>query len=237
MVSRALAERISGVHEVLVHTGQHYDVNMSDVFFEELGIRQPEYHLGIGGGTHGQNTGRMVEKIEAVLTRETPRLVLVYGDTDSTLAGTLAAVKLHIPIGHVEAGLRSFNRRMPEEINRVLTDHAATWLFCPSKTAVANLEREGLTSGVHLVGDVMYEALIYARQLAEERSGIMASLGLVSKRFWLATVHRAENTDDPERLSAIIEAFSEIGKHMPDCFRRPSANQESVERYGLFAGE
>jgi len=144
--------------EVLVHTGQHYDYEMSKVFFEELSIPEPDYNLGIGSGTHGRQTGRMLEEIEKVLLAENPDMVLVYGDTNSILAGALTAAKLHIPVAHAEAGLRSFNRRMPEEINRVLTDHISTLLFCPTKTAVKNLAQEGITNGVHLSGDVMYDA-------------------------------------------------------------------------------
>ena len=158
VVSRAFRAHHPAAREVLVHTGQHYDANMSDVFFDELDIPRPDYHLGIGGGTHGQNTGRMIEAIESVLLQERPDWVLVYGDTDSTLAGALAAVKLHIPVAHVEAGLRSFNRRMPEEINRVLTDHAADRLFTPTDTATRNLAREGIVGDqVQQVGDVMYD--------------------------------------------------------------------------------
>ena len=160
VVSRALHSR--GVEELLVHTGQHYDANMSDVFFKELEIPKPTHHLGIGGGSHGQNTGRMIEAIEEVLLEAKPDWVLVYGDTDSTLAGALAAVKLHIPVAHVEAGLRSFNRRMPEEINRILTDHAADLIFAPTPTAVGHLEHEGIPkSRIHQVGDVMYDAAFF----------------------------------------------------------------------------
>ena len=152
-------ENQTGITEVLIHTGQHFDANMSEVFFTELDIRQPDHHLGIGGGTHGENTGRMIEAIEKVLVQEKPDSVLVYGDTDSTLAAALAAVKLHIPLAHIEAGLRSFNRRMPEEINRVLTDHASDLLFVPTTTAVTNLAVEGISGEkVQLVGDVMYDA-------------------------------------------------------------------------------
>lgn len=195
--------------EVLVHTGQHYDQNMSDIFFEELGIPAPEYNLGIGSGPHGKQTGEMLAAIEEVLLNEKPDWVLVYGDTNSTLAGALAAVKLHISVAHVEAGLRSFNRRMPEETNRVLTDHASDLLLCPTQTAVDNLEKEGVTAGVHLVGDVMYEALMWAAAQQKEPS-ILDTLDLVPGKYLLATVHRAENTDDPERLSGILAAFDQV---------------------------
>jgi len=202
--------------ELLLHTGQHYDENMSQVFFDELDIPQPDVNLGIGGGTHGQNTGRMLEAIEAVLLAERPDWVLVYGDTDSTLAGALAAVKLHIPIAHVEAGLRSFNRRMPEEINRVLTDHAADLLFAPTETAVTNLKREGLPNErIALVGDVMYDAALYYSTKAAQYSRILDSLGLQQGSYILATVHRAENTNDPIRLRAIFEALDEVAQEIP----------------------
>ncbi|MDR2015025.1 MAG: UDP-N-acetylglucosamine 2-epimerase, partial [Azoarcus sp.] len=169
VVSRALAAR--GVAEKLLHTGQHFDANMSDVFFEELEIPRPAYHLGIGGGTHGQNTGRMVEAIEKVLLDQRPDWVLVYGDTDSTLAGAVSAVKLHIPVAHVEAGLRSFNRRMPEEINRVLTDHAASLLFAPTDVAVGHLVNEGISgASVCQVGDVMYDAALFYGEKAGHSS-------------------------------------------------------------------
>ena len=206
-VSRAFGA--GGVHEVLMHTGQHFDANMSDVFFEELDIPRPAYHLGIGGGSHGQNTGRMIEAIESVLLQEKPEWVLVYGDTDSTLAGTLAAVKLHIPVAHVEAGLRSFNRRMPEEINRVLTDHAASLLFAPTRTAVQHLATEGIVGdAVQCVGDVMYDAALYYGQRAQATSKILEHLRLQPKAYTLATIHRAENTDDPVRLEAIFKGFA-----------------------------
>lgn len=170
MVSRVLRAK-PGVREILVHTGQHFDDNMSEVFFRELDIPKPDYHLGIGGGTHGQNTGRMLEAIERVLMEEKPDWVLVYGDTDSTLAGALAAAKLHVPVAHVEAGLRSFNRRMPEEINRVLTDHIADLLFAPTEVAVRNLLREGIPPDrVHWVGDVMYDAALYYGEKAESKA-------------------------------------------------------------------
>ena len=194
-VSRVF-RRQEGVREVLVHTGQHYDENMSRVFFEQLEIPEPDYHLGIGSGPHGEQTGRMLEGVERVLVEERPDWVLVYGDTNSTLAGALAAVKLHIPVAHVEAGLRSFNRSMPEEINRVLTDHASDLLFAPTETAAANLRREGISNArVRLVGDVMYDAALYYGEKADRISRILEQLDLEPKSYILATLHRAGNTE------------------------------------------
>lgn len=208
-VSRAFRESYPEATEILLHTGQHYDANMSSVFFEELDIPHPNYNLGIGGGTHGQNTGRMIEGIEGVLIKENPDWVLVYGDTDSTLAATLAAVKLHIPVAHVEAGLRSFNRYMPEEINRILTDHASELLFAPTQTAVKNLAAEGIEGDkVQSVGDVMYDAALYYGEKAETASQILRTLRLPSKGYILATVHRQENTDDCSRMRNILEGFA-----------------------------
>ncbi|MBN2006819.1 MAG: UDP-N-acetylglucosamine 2-epimerase (non-hydrolyzing) [Anaerolineae bacterium] len=206
-VSRALRKAHT---EVLVHTGQHYDENMSSVFFAELDLPQPDVNLGVGSGPHGAQTAAMLAGIEQTLLAEKPDWVLVYGDTNSTLAGALAAAKLHIPVAHVEAGLRSFNRRMPEEINRVLTDHISELLFCPSQTAVDHLTAEGIIHGVHLVGDVMMDALTFAAARAQTHSNILQRLGLDEKDFLLATVHRAENTDNPDRLRAILEAFSAL---------------------------
>jgi UDP-GlcNAc3NAcA epimerase len=196
--------------EVLVHTGQHYDPLLSAVFFEELDIPRPDYNLGVGSASHGQQTGEMLTRVEEILIQEDPDWVLVYGDTNSTLAGALAAVKLHIPVVHVEAGLRSFNRRMPEEINRVLTDHISTLLFCPTETAVRNLAQEGLTEGVHNVGDVMYDAALHNRRLAEEKSRILETLRLKPKGYLLATVHRPDNTDLPQNLRSIVAALSSL---------------------------
>ena len=208
VVSRIISDT-DGVNEKLIHTGQHFDANMSDVFFDELNIRRPDFHLKIGGGTHGQNTGRMIEAIETALIDQKPDWVLVYGDTDSTLAGTLAAVKLHIPIAHVEAGLRSFNRRMPEEINRVLTDHAADLLFAPTDTAVRNLNHEGIDSSkIHQVGDVMYDATLFYRNSAK----CPLSIGEIDHNYILCTIHRAENTDDLSKLTAILDALNEIAQ-------------------------
>ncbi len=206
-VSRRLRQQ---AQEILVHTGQHYDDNMSEVFFRELGLPEPEYHLGVGSGSHGAQTGQMLARIEAVLLVEKPDWVLVYGDTNSTLAGALAAAKLHIPVAHVEAGLRSFNQRMPEEINRMLTDRLASLLLCPSQTAVNHLAAEGLTAGVHLVGDVMADALREATARAQNESTVLERLELEPGRYLLATVHRAENTDDPARLRSILAAFAAL---------------------------
>lgn len=208
-VSRALRKTAT---EVIVHTGQHYDKGMSDIFFNELNIPLPEYNLGVGSGSHGAQTGEMLKGIEEVLLKEHPDAVLVYGDTNSTVAGGLAAAKLHIPVAHVEAGLRSYNRRMPEEINRVMTDHLSDLLFCPTQTSVKNLTQEGVTKGVHLVGDVMYDALLYNLTVAETKSEILDQLHLRSKQYYLATVHRVENTDDVGRLQRLLEAFREISR-------------------------
>ena len=206
-VSRLLRDHYT---EILIHTGQHYDENMSDVFFLELGIPTPDYNLGVGSGPHGAQTGEMLTRIEQVLLSQKPDRVLVYGDTNSTLAGALAAVKLHIPVAHVEAGLRSFNRAMPEEINRILTDHVSDLLFCPSEVARQHLAGEGITHGVHVVGDVMADTLLYAAERARQRSTILEDLGLQPGNYLLATVHRAENTDDSARLHAILAAFAAV---------------------------
>jgi UDP-GlcNAc3NAcA epimerase len=183
---------------------------MSQVFFEELKIVPPHYNLGVGSGRHGQMTAKMIAGIEGVLLEEMPDLVLVYGDTNSTLAGALAAVKLHIPVAHVEAGLRSFNRRMPEETNRVLTDHISSFLLCPTVTAIKNLKREGITEGVFQVGDVMYDAFLFTKGKAANTSTILSDLNLKSKQYCLATVHREENTENPARIISIFNSFQEI---------------------------
>lgn len=225
------ALRAAGHTEVLVHTGQHYDDEMSAVFFRDLDIPEPDYNLGVGSGPHGWQTGQMLMRIEEVLLQEKPDWVLVYGDTNSTLAGALAACKLRIPLAHVEAGLRSFNREMPEEHNRVLTDHCADLLFCPTQTAVDNLAREGITRGVHLVGDVMYDAVLQFSALARERSTILDDLGLTPKRYLLATVHRPYNTDNPERLRSILAAFAEIEE--PIIFPVHPRTRKRMAEYGL----
>jgi len=199
-------------HEILVHTGQHYDYGMSDVFFEDLGIPIPDYHLGIGSGRHGAQTGAMLTAIEGVLEKEQPDAVIVYGDTNSTLAGALAAAKLHIPVAHIEAGLRSFNRVMPEEINRVLTDHVSTWLFAPSELSRDQLAKEGIQACVHVVGDIMYDALLLHRSRADTSSKVLDQLGLSPKSYYVATVHRAENTDRRENLASIFDGLGRLDK-------------------------
>lgn len=211
-VSTALARR-PGVAEVIVHTGQHFDDLMSEVFFREMGIPAPRHHLGIGGLSHGAMTGRMLEAIEQVLLLEKPDQVLVYGDTNSTLAGALAAAKLGISVAHVEAGLRSFNRGMPEEINRIAADHMSSLLFAPTSRAVENLLREGITgSAVVRTGDVMYDATLAFGEIASKRSRILETLRLKPRSYLLATVHRAENTDDAARLRAVFEALAEASR-------------------------
>ena len=209
--------------EILVHTGQHYDVNMSDIFFEELEIPKPDYNLGVGSGSHGLQTGRMLEKIEEIILKKNPDGMLVYGDTNSTLAGALAASKLHIPVFHVEAGLRSYNKLMPEEQNRVLTDHISDLLLCPTETAVNNLKREGITSGVINTGDIMYDAILCNIEISKKRYSNGAWIDelrnnndkiikIDEKQYYLATIHRAENTDDPNKLRTIINAFEQLDK-------------------------
>lgn len=213
-VSRKLREENT---EILVHTGQHYDENMSGIFFDELHIPKPNFNLGVGSGTHGKQTGEMLIKIEELLLKEKPDAMLIYGDTNSTLAGSLAASKLHIPVAHVEAGLRSYNRLMPEEQNRVLCDHISTLLFCPTETAVNNLKKEGITEGVYNVGDVMCDALYYYREIAKNRFSDFSMLkyiepkpGEIEKDYYLATIHRAENTDGSVSLEKILLAFEKF---------------------------
>jgi UDP-N-acetylglucosamine 2-epimerase len=203
-VSRVLRQ---GHKEVLVHTGQHYDREMSDLFFEELGIPRPDYELGVGSGGHGWQTGQMLIRLEEVLARERPDWTLVYGDTNSTLAGALAAAKLGMPVAHVEAGLRSYNRSMPEEHNRVLTDHCADLLFCHTEQAAELLRREGITSGIRVVGDVMFDAALTFAERARAHSRILETLGLERKAFALATLHRPYNVDEPERLAQVLRSL------------------------------
>jgi len=215
-VSRSLnhvyGDALSGVEEVILHTGQHYDRNMSQAFFDCLEIPEPDYNLKIGSGSHGRMTAAMLAGIETIILDEKPDLVLVYGDTNSTLAGALAASKLHIPVAHVEAGLRSFTKRMPEEINRVLTDHVSKFLFAPTDTAVLNLEKEGIFEGVYKVGDVMLDNYLHFKSLALRDSRILKELKIVPKQYCLATVHRQENTDDAMRLRGVLQALNEISR-------------------------
>lgn len=233
-VSRVIRDEYAGkVDEVLVHTGQHYDENMSRVFFDELDIPEPKYNLEISGGSHGVMTGRMLEAVEKVLLLEKPDWLLIYGDTNSTLAGALAAAKLHIPVAHVEAGLRSFNMRMPEEVNRILTDRVSALLLCPTTTAVDNLGAEGLTRGVHNVGDVMYDVAVFYRDRARQHSTILNRLGLELGGFALATCHRAENTDDPRRLESILAALAEIARQVPVILPLHPRTHRLVRDYGL----
>lgn len=206
-ISRAVAAR-GDIEEVLLHTGQHFDPGMSRIFFDELGIAEPRYNLDIHGGNHGAMTGRMLAGIEEAIVAEKPDIVLVPGDTNSTLAGALAAAKLQVPVAHLEAGLRSFNRAMPEEINRVLTDHISDLLLCPTETAVDNLRTEGVAAGVHDIGDVMYDATLFAAEAAR-RSTVLARLQLAGQRYAVATVHRAESTGERGQLVAILEFLRE----------------------------
>jgi len=209
VVSRSLRERSGKIQELILHTGQHFDANMSDIFFEELSIPKPDINLNIGGGTHGQNTGRMLERIEDALIEHQPDCVLVYGDTDSTLAGALAAKKLNIPIAHVEAGLRSFENKMPEETNRLLTDHMSCLLFTPTKLASKNLIREGISpENIELIGDVMLDATLHYQSLAESQSKILDVMNLKRGDYVLATVHRQENVDNRTRLQAIVNGLA-----------------------------
>lgn len=210
-VSRALA---SDFKEVFIHTGQHYDYGMSEVFFTEMEMRPPDFNLGIGGGSHGEQTGKMLVELEKVFNKVKPDCVLVYGDTNSTLAGALAAAKVGISLAHVEAGLRSYNRAMPEEINRVLTDHVSNLLFCPTDEAVENLVKEGIVKGVHRVGDVMCDALLHNLELAHGKSQILKRLGLKKGEYALATIHRAANTDHKNRMSSILNAFGSLSSQV-----------------------
>lgn len=241
------------IEEILIHTGQHYDYNMSKVFFDQLGIKSPDYHLGIGSGSHGEQTGNAIREIEKVFLREKrPDMVVVYGDTNSTLAGALAAVKLHIPVAHIEAGLRSYNRKMPEEVNRVLTDHASSLLFCPTKTAVRNLKKEGMGNIVadgtliskqffdtapHLAdasiintGDVMYDVIRLSMKIAEEQSSVMHDLGLDGREYYMLTLHRAENTDDPARFSDMVDFVNDVSSGKPVIFPMHPRTRNIYER-------
>jgi len=217
--------------EILIHTGQHYDNELSAVFFEELEIPKPDYNLGVGSGLHGGQTGKILIAVEKVLLKEAPDMVIVYGDTNSTLAGALAAAKLPIKLAHVEAGLRSFDRRMPEEINRVLTDHASDILFCPTQTAVENLKKEGVV-GIYNVGDVMFDALLHNKEIAENKSTILEDSGLGHKQYLVATIHRPSNTDDKRNLQNIVDAFCEVDETI--IFPVHPRTAKYLEEYGLY---
>lgn len=232
VVSAAL--RRAGVSEILVHTGQHYDPAMSEVFFRELSIPSPAHHLGVGSGSHGAQTGKMLELLERVILDECPARVLVYGDTNSTIAGALAAAKLNVPVDHVEAGLRSFNRRMPEEVNRLMTDHISSRLYAPTIAAVENLRREGLVGpGVVHVGDVMCDATIAAASIARRESRVLDELSLSPNGYVLATIHRAENTDDFARLAAILHALGMVARQLPVVLPIHPRTRAAIARAGL----
>lgn len=218
--------------EIIIHTGQHYDYKMDRIFFEELDIPEPDYYLGVGSGTHGYQTGEMLKEIEEVLIKEKPEFVLVYGDTNSTLAGALAGAKLGIKVAHVEAGLRSFDKSMPEEINRILTDHCSDLLFCPTETAVKNLAKEGIKDGVYLTGDVMVDSLLQNKEIAERKSRILEELELKSNDYIVATVHRAGNTDKRENLENIVNAFCEVNETI--VFPVHPRTEKYLKEYGLF---
>ena len=234
-VSRALRKE-ERVHEYLIHTGQHYDKNMSDIFFKELEIPLPDITLGIGSGSHGHQTGKMLVAVEKTLAKLKPDLVLVYGDTNSTLAGSLAAVKLNLPVAHVEAGLRSFNRRMPEEINRIVSDHVCDILFSPTSTATENLAREGIRDNVYLVGDVMYDAVLHYSKTAETKSRILEKLRLKKKEYLLATIHRAENVDDSVRLTAIMHVLQKVSEEIAVVFPVHPRTKKQLEKLGFDKG-
>ncbi len=228
-VSKEIRKR--DIEEVIVHTGQHYNYEMDRIFFDQMGIAAPDYHLGIGSGSHGFQTGEMLKKTEEILEKEEPDAVIVFGDTNSTLAGALAAVKLHIRCAHVEAGLRSFDRNMPEEVNRVLVDHCSDLLLCPTRTAVDNLNREGIVENVHLTGDVMVDAQKDCERIAQSESHILETLGLKPGGYYLATVHRASNTDDPENLRAIALALQDLDDVVFPCHPRA---EKYLKEFGLW---
>lgn len=233
-VSRVIRQNYSdSLNEIIIHTGQHYDSNMSQVFFDELQIPLPKYNLSIAGGLHGAMTGRMMESIEKVLCEEKPEWVLIYGDTNSTLAGALAAAKLNIPVAHIEAGLRSSNMRMPEEVNRILADRVSKLLFCPTHAAVANLRKEGVDKGIHHVGDVMYDVALFYKELSLNKSNIMQRLLVETGQFVLATCHRAENTDSTQRMSQILKALSKISERHKVLLPLHPRTRKIIHDYGL----
>lgn len=225
------------IEEVIVHTGQHYDQNMSAVFFEEMEIPEPRYNLEVNGAGHGAMTGRMLEKIENVLIKEKPQLVMVYGDTNSTLAGALAARKLNIPVAHVEAGLRSFKMTMPEEINRILTDRISDLLFCPTDKAVSNLENESFRQfncQIFQVGDVMYDSALFYASRAEAKSDVLNRLSLAHKPFVLCTIHRQENTDDLNNLNSIITGLNSLSHETTVILPLHPRTRKIMQQQGIF---
>ncbi|WP_426114747.1 non-hydrolyzing UDP-N-acetylglucosamine 2-epimerase [Massilia sp. PWRC2] len=235
-VSTAIAASQS-LREVIVHTGQHFDANMSDVFFEQLDLRKPDYHCNIHGGSHGTMTGRMLIEVDQILRTEAPDVVMVYGDTNSTLAGALAAAKLDIPVAHVEAGLRSFNMAMPEEINRILTDRVSRWLFAPTRGAAAHLEREGANpTNISVVGDVMFDVALRHGERCRSDAGLLGEFreryGIYPGNYCLATVHRAESTCHPERLHDIVDALAMFSKQMPVVFPLHPRTRTALSQLG-----
>ena len=229
-----ILSRKKHVAEILVHTGQHYDSNMSDIFFGELELPKPHYDLAVGSGSHGKQTGDMLISLEKTFQLEQPDVVLIYGDTNSTLAAALAASKMHIPVAHVEAGLRSFNRKMPEEINRMVADQLSDLLFTPTQGANNHLKNEGFPANkIHFSGDVMYDVALYFGQKAEATSQILQRLKLLNKQFILATIHRAENTDDPKRLIHIMKALIEMSQHMPIILPLHPRTHACLKQYNM----
>lgn len=217
------------INEIIVHTGQHYDANMSDIFFQEMQIPEPNYQLHVGGKSHGEMTGEMLGKLELLMQQEKPDLVLVYGDTNSTLAGALAASKLHIPVAHVEAGMRAFNKQIPEEINRILTDHISSYFFCTTEEPANNLKAEGITDQIHVVGDVMYDAVLFYQKIAKPSEVV----NKLPKDFYLVTMHRQENTDNKENFLGIWKALAELAKDKPVVFPMHPRTQKYVKQYGI----
>jgi UDP-GlcNAc3NAcA epimerase len=223
----------SRLEEILVHTGQHFNRNMSDVFFAELGMSSPKYNLGIHGGGHGAMTGRMLGSLEEIIESENPAAIMVYGDTNSTLAGALAGAKCRVPVVHIEAGLRSYNRKMPEEVNRIVVDHLSTILFCPTQRSAENLVREGITAGIHVVGDLMFDSVRRASSLAAAHSQILEQLGLAQKNYGVATFHRQENLEDRERLEAIVSYLREAAGSMPLILPLHPRTQKALDGVGI----
>lgn len=221
-------------HEIIIHTGQHYDIEMSDVFFKEMGIPEPDYNLGVGSSSHAQQTAEMMIKLEKCFVSLNPDMILLYGDTNSTLAATLTAAKLEIPIAHVEAGPRMFDKSVPEEMNRIVTDHLSTLLFAPTKWSMENLENEGFKKGVHLTGDVMLDLFIYFSKEADKLSNILEKLDLKEKGYILATVHRARNTDNKENLEAIVSSFLEISAEETIVFPVHPRTDKYLREYRLY---